>query len=176
MSDALVDSDVTKLAFLEGGFVDLDELTISEANDAVDFTCAAAKGYTLAPVASNRLDQQSVCDTGPKERFTQENYEAQFDLYNEGDPTATEENSVFLTARALFSERGVKGDIIRRISPTKGARDAFAIGDEIDVFGVELDHPRDLSGQDGDASQMTVLEFAPKARMRLRAEIVDDPE
>lgn len=175
MSDKLVDSDVTWLGFLEGGFADPTTPTVTEALEAFNFTCAAAKGYTLGPIASSVLDLQSVCDTAPDEVFTQDNYQAQFDLYNEGDPDAEVENSVFLEAREVFAERGVSGDIIRRLwtpSQPKGYADAPTSGDVIDIFRVRLDHPRDLSGQTGDAAQLTSLEFKQAGGMWLRRSLV----
>lgn len=178
-SARLADSRITKIVAVVGGLADKDNPTEDELAAGQDITCALVEGYTLGMTASDtRNTQRSVCDQGNRQDFGAANYAGDLTFFREGDKEASENESAFLRAAAVFAQPGVQVDIVRRGAvpdapeSVKPESEPFVEGDVVEVFGFVTDYPITRTGQDAnsDATFQTVL--GQQSRFNTRAVVV----
>ena len=142
---------------------DIRELTADQLNgtgspattDALNFSCAVVRGYTLNPTDSDTDDSASICDSGNVENRLYDNYEGEFTMFREGDLSDT--TSVFAKAFEFFKEPDKIHYIVRRIG--KRNTEPAAAGDEVEAFLFANDRIRSVDGGDDGPIQFTVPEL-----------------
>ncbi|MDY5159569.1 phage tail tube protein [Actinotignum urinale] len=162
MSRVMVNTDITKIAWLPGGFKDVEKPTMAELSKAVDITCAIVAGYTLGMEESDMVDgERYLCSKGKAKRRGAGNYNGEFTFGREADVSEIEQNSAFLRAAKAFAQPGVVGDIIRRggvaTDPASAlpASEAFKAGQTIEIYRFETDYPQYKTDQNDEDATFT---------------------
>lgn len=126
--------------------------TVAELNSATyayDISCAILDDYTLNMTDSDTDDTLTVCDIGNVSSVTFRNYEAQ--LTGLKDAVLTDNTSVYNTFYRLFNYPGNRYWLVKRIGYTQAT--AFAVGQDVSLFGVETDYPTN-NADDGSMLSM----------------------
>lgn len=178
-SARLVDSQITKVVAVVGGVSDINAPSAAELNAAPDITCALVEGYTLGMTASDTLNaQRGVCDRGNRTDYGAANYAGDMTFFREGDATADETVSAYMRAAAVFAERGIQVDIVRRGAvpdapeSIKPETEDFETGDVVEVYGFVTDYPITRSGQDSNAYATFQTVLGQQSRFNQRATVV----
>ena len=113
--------------------------TASQANMVFNVSCATADDYTLNQTDSDTDDTRTVCDVAAVQTPTYQNYEGSLDFLR--DKSVTDQGLFNLAAELT---RGVDRPLyaIKRIGKANNA--AFAIGDEVSIYGFTTDYPQDI--------------------------------
>lgn len=143
----------TTLWVLEADAVtDIKNITATELDAGLNFSCAVVRGYTLNPTDSDTDDSASICDSGNVENRLYDNYEGEFTMFRDAD--ITDATSVFNTAFEFFKEPDKRFYIVRRVGKRNTA--AAIGGDEVEAFLFINDHIRSVDGGDDGPIQFTV--------------------
>lgn len=133
--------------------LDINDITADDLNtEALNFSCAVVRGYTLNPTDSDTDDSASICDSGNVENRLYDNYEGEFTMFRDADVSDT--TSVFNQAFEYFKEPDKRFYIIRRIG--KRNTEPAVAGDELEAFLFTNDHLRSVDGGDDGPIQFTV--------------------
>lgn len=144
--------NVTILAAYPEAFADPAAPTAAELNDifaygtnedamVFDISCAILDDYTLNMTDSDTDDSISICDIGNVSTPTFQNYEASLDFFRDRSVT---DNGVFNLAFDLFKGPDRPFWLIKRIGYANNPRAAFAVGQDISMYGVNTDYPIDM--------------------------------
>jgi hypothetical protein len=119
---------------------------VTDATKVFNISPAVTDDYTLNMTDSDVDNSLSMTDAAQVNTPTLFNYEATLDGFRDASTSAT---SVYNKFRDLFATAavGTKYYLIKRIGKTHSA--AFAVGDEISVYGVTTDYAHDIVG-DGE--------------------------
>lgn len=153
MAKKMLNPNTTLWAIDAEDVLDIADLSADDLNnDALNFSCAVVRGYTLNPTDSDTDDSASICDSGNVENRLYDNYEGEFTMFRDADTTDT--TSVFNQAFEYFKEPDKRFYIVRRI----GKRNTVAAtaGDEVEAFLFTNDHIRSVDGGDDGPIQFTV--------------------
>ena len=152
MSFRLVDSDVTRLLAVVGGVPDIHHISEDDVDTAIDFTCGVVAGYSLGMQASDSITNvRGVCDRGNVVARGNANYQGSIQIFVEGDPEATAQDSPIIRAKNLFNTSGVIVDIIRLIGKPSGT--PVTAGEEYEAYRFLTDYLQKQSGS-GDSGYM----------------------
>jgi len=119
---------------------------VTDATKVFNISPAITDDYTLNMTDSDIDSSLSMTDAAQVNTPTLFNYEASLDGFRDASTSAT---SVYNKFRDLFATAavGTKYYLIKRIGKAHTA--AFAVGDEISVYGVTTDYAHDIIG-DGE--------------------------
>lgn len=123
--------------------------------DALNFSCAVVRGYTLNPTDSDTDDSASICDSGNVENRLYDNYEGEFTMFRDGN--VLDNTSVFNQAFEYFKFPDRRHYVIRRLG--KKNTEAAVDGDEYEGFLFVNDRIRSIDGGDDGPVQFTVPEL-----------------
>lgn len=147
----LVDSDITKLAVVVGGVVDINAPTVAELNAAKPITCAVAYGYSLGMNPSNTVTGKlGLCDQAAATRRGDAQYAADLTILRD-DGQAGNDNA-YANAAEVFAEPDVVIDIVRRGGIARHPEDAlpdsaaFAAGQHVEIYRFSTDYPQYRTG------------------------------
>ena len=128
-------------------FADWKAPTLAEITDPTkvfNISQAVTDDYTLNQTESQSDNSLSIVDNADVTTPTYYNYEASLDGFRDENLSAT---SVYNKFRDLFKTADVKYYLIKRVGFEHDA--AFALGQEISIFGVKTDYPTEIIG-DGE--------------------------
>lgn len=132
--------------------LDINDITATELDAGLNFSCAVVRGYTLNPTDSDTDDSASICDSGNVENRLYDNYEGEFTMFRDADVTDT--TSVFNEAFEYFKEPDKRFYVVRRVG--KRNTESAVAGDELEAFLFTNDHIRSVDGGDDGPIQFTV--------------------
>ena len=124
----------------------------TETANAINFSCAIVRGYTLNPTDSDTDDSASICDSGNVENRLYDNYEGELTAFRDGD--VTDDESVFNKTFEFFKEPDRRFWIVRRLGKKNDV--PAAAGDEVEAFLFTNDRVRSVDGGDDGPIQFTV--------------------
>lgn len=125
--------------------------TAALINAGTNISCAIVTGYSLNFTDSDTDDTKSICDNANVQTPTNDNYEANLTLFRSDLVVPT---ALLASVFTLFKKAGAQGYLVRRIGKPNAA--AAAIGDVVQVFGVESDLPQVVESDNNGPIQMTV--------------------
>lgn len=162
MAKKMLNPNTTLWAIDAANVTDILALTAEDLNgsgtpatDALNFSCAVVRGYTLNPTDSDTDDSASICDSGNVENRLYDNYEGEFTMFRDAD--TTDATSVFNKAFEYFKEPDRVHYIVRRVG--KRNTEPAAVGDEVEAFLFANDRIRSVDGGDDGPIQFTVPEL-----------------
>lgn len=129
----------------------------AQAGAGGNISCAIVDDLTLGVTGSDTSDTKTICSKGNSGELTFYNYDAEFNILTDTDPTAV---GLYNLARDLTRAPDVAYFIVHRVKGGKDSSETFAVGDEIDIYYVWTDYPVPSFG-DGDELKTTVT-FIPK--------------
>ena len=138
--------------------------TASQANMVFNVSCAVLDDYTLNQTESDTDDTRTICDEGEVSNATFMNYEASLDFLRDKSVT---DQGLFNMAAELTRAPDRPLYIIKRIG--KRNTDAFAVGDDISIFGVNTDYPQD--GVDSGELLRHGARFKPNGSLAINYEV-----
>lgn len=123
---------------------DIESPTLAEIAAGKDITCFIQKGgITLGTTDSDTTDESSLCDLAKGAAITDANYESTVTMFRDysalGVPTVDD-------PKVIFAGRPYGYLLQFWGKPVKST--TVAAGDEVEVFGVQIDLPR-TEGDDG---------------------------
>lgn len=153
MAKKMLNPNTTLWAIEADDVTDIMQLDAETLNtDALNFSCAVVRGYTLNPTDSDTDDSASICDSGNVENRLYDNYEGEFTMFRDAD--VEDATSVFNQAFEWFKEPDKVFYIVRRVGK-KNTAPAVA-GDEVEAFLFTNDNMRSVDGGDDGPIQFTV--------------------
>lgn len=152
MAKKMLNPNTTLWALDADDVVDIFNITATELDAGLNFSCAVVRGYTLNPTDSDTDDSASICDSGNVENRLYDNYEGELTMFRDAD--ITDATSVFNEAFEYFKEPDKRFYIVRRIGKRNTA--AAVAGDELEAFLFTNDHLRSVDGGDDGPIQFTV--------------------
>lgn len=132
--------------------------------EARNISCAVVSGYTLNATDSDTDDNTSICNNANTTDYTFYNYEASLPLFREEVGAGADATSPASRAFEFFKHVDAAGHLVRRMGYLEST--PAAAGQEVSVFKVSSDYPKDEVGDSGGAIQMTVP-FLPQGQMVL---------
>ena len=151
MNEKMLRGNVRVVLAYPEAFADPTQPTTSELNDlfvygtneagmVFDISCALLDDATTLNLTDSETDDtRTICDVGQVQNPTFQNYEVSLDALRDADVTA---NGVFNLALELFMGADRPFWAIKRIGGSNTT--PFAVGDDIQMFGVTTDLPNDL--------------------------------
>ena len=136
----IVDLGVTKYAWVDT-IADVNAPTAAELTAGTDISTFVVTTTSVAPAASDTVNERSVTDVANVVVPTVGNYEGTLVLFRDftaGAPSGTD------PLDTLFADQGTVGYLVRRTG--KPAGDAFIATDRVDVFKFMTDNPQVTSG------------------------------
>lgn len=145
----------TRLAILTTKPADLSAPTVTELTAGIDASCKILKSdYRLSAVASDTVDDTELCVEGNAVTYGASNYEGSITPFRyldpNGAPDATED-AVFEAVRT----KGTELWLVEREGPRYD--DAWATGDEVEVYHVVTDNPQKPSERSGYIKRVVPL-------------------
>lgn len=155
MAKKMLNPNTTLWAVDADDVTNIKNITATELNAALNFSCAVVRGYTLNPTDSDTDDSASICDSGNVENRLYDNYEGEFTMFR--DANVLDNLSIFNQAFAYFKEPDRRHYVVRRV----GKRNTVAAvaGDELEAFLFANDRIRSVDGGDDGPVQFTVPEL-----------------
>lgn len=166
----------TKVAILRVKPNNMEAPTLAEVKAGIQATCRIeAAGFKMGAVASATVSQPSLCDTVDTPVMTSANAEASFNVFryfskaNPGQAETAAEDVEASIGDELFQflkTRGTRLWAVKRLTG-KEAMDDWAVGDEVETFEIETDHPfdADLEGFIRKTVPMAVRSFEVDAKI-----------
>ena len=155
MAKKMLNPNTTLWAVDADDVTNIKNITATELNAALNFSCAVVRGYTLNPTDSDTDDSASICDSGNVENRLYDNYEGEFTMFRDAD--VLDNLSIFNQAFAYFKEPDRRHYIVRRVG--KRNTTAAVAGDELEAFLFANDRIRSVDGGDDGPIQFTVPEL-----------------
>ena len=153
MAKKMLNPNTTLWAIDAEDVLNINTIKATDLNtDALNFSCAVVRGYTLNPTDSDTDDSASICDSGNVENRLYDNYEGEFTMFRDAD--VDDATSIFNQAFEYFKEPDRRFYIVRRVGKRNTV--AAAAGDEIEAFLFTNDHIRSVDGGDDGPIQFTV--------------------
>lgn len=149
------------------GIADYTAPTLAEltADGVWDISQAVTDEYDLNLADSDTDDSISVTDLGNVSTPTYNNYTAAFEVFRDANLTA---DSVYNKAYELFTAaKGTAYYLIKRIGYAHDAN--FAVGQLVSIYGVKLDHARDVI-DDGSMIRLAA-QFLPNGKVSVNTAI-----
>ena len=85
MAKKMLNPNTTLWAVDADDVTNIKNITATELNAALNFSCAVVRGYTLNPTDSDTDDSASICDSGNVENRLYDNYEGEFTMFRDAD-------------------------------------------------------------------------------------------
>lgn len=136
----IVDLGVTKYVWV-ADIADVNAPTTTELTGGTDISQYVVTTTSVAPSASDTVNERSIVDTANVVVPTIGNYEGSLVLFRDftaGVPSATD------PVETVFGAAGSVGYLVRRVG--KAASALFAAGDRVDVFKFMTDNPQVQGG------------------------------
>lgn len=154
MPKSLADGRI-KISIMTAKPVDPYKTTVAELNAGIDAACRiVSTDYNLGATASETVNEKALCQEGNATTPTTSNYEGSFTVFRYFDPVTGKAESAATgpggdVGDAVFQALKMKGSrvwIAQRFT-SKKSTDAWAAGDEIEVFEVVTDNPQSAGAE-----------------------------
>lgn len=127
-----------------------------------NISCAILNDLNLGLTDSDTDDARTVCSKGQSSALTFYNFDDELNLLRDESLTA---NGQFNLARDLVRAPGLLYFHIHRVIGGKDSTEAFATGDEIDMYLVETDNS--VPGYGDGSNQTAGITFIPKNEVNI---------
>lgn len=126
------------------GIANVSSPTVAELTAAgvIDVSCLVTRSdYTLGASGDEEVSDPALCASGNDAAPGYTNYEASMNFFRWTD-TAEDEGW------STFTGKGIEGFLVERMGGVKSYDDAFAVGDQVRVFGTITGTPQVLAVPD----------------------------
>lgn len=129
---------------------------------AIKISGAVARGYTLAAADSDTTDDADIEQGANSETRGAQNYEVDISIFLEASPLVNTTSDYLLT-EAYLKTKGTSGWLVKRLGYLGTV--AAAAGQEVSIFGVEVDNARIVNPESGAIQKQ--IPFSPTGFMSL---------
>jgi hypothetical protein len=157
MPKSLADGRI-KVVALSSAPANPEAITLTELEAGIDISCRIlSSDYLLGATDSDKIPEKELCKEGNANAIGASNYQAAVTPFRYFDETTNQAHATEDEVYQLLKDKGTTLFLAER-NTSKKSTDAWAAGDEVDLYEVVTDNPQKPSDMGGYIKRRVPME------------------